>query len=107
MDEEEAFQAELARIDPPEREQVMEIVTSWMEKGIEQGIEQGVKQGKQNEALSLVRRMLFKRLGPLEQGMEARVAGLSVEQLEELAESLLDFTVPSHLTGWLAAHASE
>jgi len=48
-----------------------------------------------------------KRLGSLEAEIEARIAELPVEQLEELAEALLDFTAPSDLTGWLDAQASK
>jgi hypothetical protein len=40
----------------------MEIVTSWMERGIERGIEQGIEQGRQQEALALNLRLLYRRL---------------------------------------------
>lgn len=93
MEEEQVFQAELAKSEPQERERVMEIVTSWME----QGIEQGVRQGK----WELVLRMLRKRQGALEADIEARIAGLSVEQIEALGEALLDFTSTADLTSWL------
>jgi hypothetical protein len=69
----------------------MEIVTSWME--------QGVKRGKSD----LVLRMLRKRFGSLDAESEGRVGQLSVEQLEELAEALLDFSAPSDLATWLDA----
>ena len=85
----------------------MEIVTSWMEKGIEQGIEQGVKEGKQHEARSLVLRQLRKRLGSLESEVEARLGQLSVEGLEQLAEALLDFGSPDDLTRWLHDRGSK
>ena len=103
IDEEHVFLAELENIEPEQRERVMEIVTSWMEKGIEQGI----KLGEQNKARSLVLRMLGKRFGPLEPQTEARIAELPVEQLEELAEALLDFSASSDLTGWLDARAGK
>lgn len=103
MAEEQVFQAELKRIEPHERERVMEIVTSWMEKGIEQGIERGAKQGKRY----LVLRQLRKQLGSLGAEFEDRIAELSVEQLERLAEALLDFTAPSDLTIWLDAQVPQ
>ena len=40
---EQEFESELQQIQPQEREGVMEIVTSWMEKGLEQGLEQGLE----------------------------------------------------------------
>ena len=85
----------------------MEIVTSWMGKGIEQGIEQGVKEGKQHEARALVLRQLRKRLGSLESEVEARLGQLSVEGLEQLAEALLDFGSPDDLTRWLHDRGSK
>jgi hypothetical protein len=71
-----------------------------MERGMEKGIEQGLKQGKTD----LVLRILRKRLGTVESDVEARVAELSVEQLEALAEALLDFGSLPELTAWLDAH---
>ena len=71
----------------------MEIVTSWMEKGMKKGL----KEGKRD----LLLRMLRKRLGSVQSEAEARIAGLSVDQVEQLAEALLDFSAPSDLTAWL------
>jgi hypothetical protein len=76
---------------------LMEIVTSWMEEGI--------KQGKQHEARSLILGQLRKRLGSLEPQTKARIEALSIERLEHLSESLLDFASPADLTNWLDAQA--
>lgn len=103
IEEQRVFDAELKKIEPEQQERVMEIVTSWMEQGIEQGIEQGAKQGK----CDLVLRQLRKRLGYLDAESEGRIGQLSVEQLEELAEALLDFTSPSDLVSWLDAQVSK
>ncbi len=94
--EEEVFQAELDRIDPSEKEGVMEVVTSWMEKGIEQGIEQG----RREEGRSLILRQLNRRVGSLSQVVQAKVEALSLEQLEILGEALLDFTSLADLENW-------
>ena len=79
----------------------MEIVTSWMERGLKQGLEQGQRQ----EATALVLRLLRKRLGNLDSEPEARIQALSTARLEELGEALLDFRDPEDLTLWLQAHA--
>ena len=42
IEEEEQFRAELQKLHPQERENVMEIVTSWMETGLEQGGQEGL-----------------------------------------------------------------
>jgi len=92
--EEEVFQAELDRIEPSEKEVVMEVVTSWMEEGIERGIERGER--------SLILRQLHRRVGSLSQGIQAQVELLSLERLEALGEALLDFTSLVDLENWLA-----
>jgi Domain of unknown function (DUF4351) len=92
--EEMVFQAELDRIEPSEKEVVMEVVTSWMEKGIEQGIERGER--------SLILRQLNRRVGSLSQKIQAQVEALPLNQLESLGEALLDFTSLADLENWLA-----
>jgi flagellar biosynthesis/type III secretory pathway protein FliH len=105
IDEERVFEEELQKVEPVQQERVMEIVTSWMQQGIEQGIGQGIEigreEGKQKEALSLICRMLHKQLGTLEPELETRIAELPLEQLEGLAEALLDFASLSDLKKWL------
>jgi hypothetical protein len=99
MEEQRVFEAELEKVEPKQQERIMEIVTSWMKEGIEQG--------KQEEAQSLVLRQLRKRLGPLDTETQGRVAELPVEQLEALAEALLDFSTPSELKAWLDGNLPE
>lgn len=67
----------------------MEIVTSWMENGIQQ------------EALNFALRLLKRKFGKIDSEIEAQVQTLSVVQLEELGEALLDFSPIADLTQWL------
>lgn len=101
-EEERLFRREVLGIEPEKREVVMEIVTSWTEEGIRQGLEQGRVEGRRVEALELVRRQLVRRLGTLPPEADQRLGALPVDQLEALAEALLDFRDPTHLTAWLA-----
>jgi Domain of unknown function (DUF4351) len=87
--EKAVFEEELARIEPRQEEQVMQIVTSWMEEGMQQ------------EAVSLIMRLLSRRVGVLTPQMQERIQGLSVAQLEDLGEALLDFTSVADLEAWL------
>ena len=86
------LQTELATIQPEEQETVMKIVTSWMEEG------------RREEALSLVLRQLGRRVGGLDQTVEAQIRQLSVAELEDLGEALLDFSQVSDVIGWLQTH---
>jgi predicted transposase YdaD len=49
-------------------------------------------------------RLLSRRCGSLSAVTTARIQALPLEQLEALAEALLDFTGPADLDAWLAAH---
>ena len=103
MEEEQEFRAELNKLEPQRREYIMEIVTGWMEKGMEKGMDEGTKQGKRD----LVLRLLRKRFGSLELDAEDRIDQLSGQQLDQLAEALLDFSALSDLTSWLDVHPAQ
>lgn len=94
VEEEKLFEREIGRLAPQEKETVMEIVTSWMEKGLEEG--------RRSES-ALIVRQLRKRLGGLREDLEAEVSQLSFTDLENLGEALLDFTSEADLETWLQA----
>ena len=72
------------------------------EQGREQGLEQGLEQGREVEARSLVFRLLNRRVGELPQEVCQQVESLSLEQLENLGEALLDFNSIADLDAWLS-----
>jgi predicted transposase/invertase (TIGR01784 family) len=51
--------------------------------------------------LSLIMRQMVRRLGTIEPDIENRIRQLSVQQLENLGDSVLDFTNLSDVTAWL------
>jgi predicted transposase YdaD len=95
--EEELFRVQIDRISSVEQEVVMEIVTSWMQ----QGLQQGLQQGRQEEALALIMRQLPRRVGTITIELQERIQQLSLTQLENLAEALLDFSASADLVNWL------
>jgi len=97
-EEERQFTAQLSTIKASEQEQVMQIVTSWME----QGLERGEQVGRQREALSFVLRLLTRRLGSLSSETQQQIEQLSLTELEALGEDLLDFAVMADLHLWLS-----
>ena len=101
--EQELFRAEIATIEPTEQEGVMQIVTSWMEEGIEQGLQQGLQQ----EAVKMILRQLPRRIGAVTPELQDRIRQLSVTQLEELGEALLDFSALPDLEIWLLRLSNE
>ncbi|MEG4148208.1 Rpn family recombination-promoting nuclease/putative transposase [Microcoleus sp. Pol12B5] len=77
-----------------------------IEQGIEQGIVQGIVQGREQEGRALIlrqlnRRLLNRRVGTLPESITTRIADLSIEQIETLAEELLDFQSIEDLEVWL------
>ncbi|PPS42774.1 DUF4351 domain-containing protein [Chroococcidiopsis sp. TS-821] len=96
--EEQRFQTQLSTLGLVQQEEVMEIVTSWMEQGIEQG--------RQEEAQSLILRLLNRRIGAVDSQLQTQIQQLSLSQLEELGEALLDFTEITNLISWLEQHSS-
>lgn len=93
MEQEQKFESELKQTRPEEKEAVMEIVTSWMRRGIEQG------------ERKVILRQLRKRLGQLDGQTEDRINALSADRLEELEEALLDFANLADLEVWLESRA--
>ena len=72
----------------------------------EDGLEEGLKEGRKNEALSFVNRLLTRRIGAIAPEISEQIQTLSVEELEDLGEALLDFSSTSDLTNWLSDRQS-
>lgn len=61
------------------------------------------EEGREEEARSLILRQLTRRVEELPQQVRERIETLSLEQLENLGEALLDFTSLADLQVWLEA----
>jgi predicted transposase/invertase (TIGR01784 family) len=86
------------------REEIMResvIYQDIRESGKAQGREEGREEGRREEAVSLILRLLNRRLGEISSTLSQQIQELSLEQLETLGEALLDFTSLTDLTTWL------
>ena len=72
-----------------------------LDRGRQEGREEGEAQGEAKVTL----RLLNRRCGPLSEVTTAAIQALPLQQLEALAEALLDFSGPADLAAWLAEHA--
>ena len=63
------------------------------------------QEGRQVEASLMLKRLLSKRFGKLNDRRLEAINNLSLEQLEELGEALLDFTDIAELDSWLITKA--
>ena len=71
------------------------------QEGRQEGLEEGLQEGKAQEAAKVTLRLLTRRCGPLSEATTAQIQALPVEQLESLADALLDFRGPADLATWL------
>jgi hypothetical protein len=60
--------------------------------GLQEGRQEGLHEGRQEEAANLVLRLLTRKLANLSETMVKRVKKLTIPQLENLGEALLEFT---------------
>jgi hypothetical protein len=68
----------------------------------QKGIKIGVQEGMQN----IIIRLLVRRCGKLSLNLHKQIKSLSLKQLEQLSEDLLDFKTKNDLTVWLNKNAS-
>ena len=71
---------------------------------IEEGRQEGEARGRAAEAAVVILRQLSRCCGPLSNATTGCIQALQLEQLEALAEALLDFSGPADLAAWLAEH---
>lgn len=67
-------------------------------------LQEGMDKGKREGELDLVLRLLTRRVGSVTPEVRSQVSALSLAQLEELGEALLDFSNPGDLVAWLQVH---
>ena len=67
----------------------------------EQAKEEGIQEGRTEGVKILIMRLLNRRLGEIDALLIEGIAGLSIEQLENLGEDLLDFSTIADLEMWL------
>jgi flagellar biosynthesis/type III secretory pathway protein FliH len=73
----------------------------WERQTKQQGRVQGVEEGEQRGKAALILMQLRSRLGELLPTIETQIAGLPVEQLDQLAIALLSFDTVEALEQWL------
>jgi predicted transposase YdaD len=67
--------------------------------------EQAKEEGRQEGEKNLILRLLHRRIGEIDSLLIERIIGLSIEQLENLGEALLDFSSVADLEAWLTQHS--
>jgi predicted transposase YdaD len=68
-------------------------------------LQEGEQKGRQEGERLLILRLLSRRIGTIAPNIEAQITTLSVPQLEELGDALLDFSSSSDLELWLRSQS--
>jgi flagellar biosynthesis/type III secretory pathway protein FliH len=89
-EEERKLEEEMGKVDEKEAKRMIEITTSWEEKGKMKGRMEGKAEGKAEGQASILLRLLKKKFGYMPVEMENRVMSMPVEKLQELAEAIFD-----------------
>ncbi|MEG4022175.1 Rpn family recombination-promoting nuclease/putative transposase [Microcoleus sp. S13C4] len=79
------------------REMFLEDQRGAIIKGMQEGRQEGIIEGQ----TALILRQVARRTGEISPETKTRIRQLSLEQLEDLGEILLDFTSPEDLIAWL------
>ncbi|WP_255001301.1 DUF2887 domain-containing protein [Cyanobium sp. Alchichica 3B3-8F6] len=74
-------------------------------RAAQEWLAEGRQEGRQDEAAAMTLRLLNRRCGPLSEATTAQIQALPLEQLEALADALLDFQGPANLATWLTANS--
>ncbi len=77
-----------------------------LDRGRQEGEAQGEARGRSAEAAAVTLRLLNRRCGPLSDATTVCIQALPLEQLEALAEALLDFGGPADLAAWMEGNAA-
>jgi predicted transposase/invertase (TIGR01784 family) len=73
---------------------------------LQKGVQQGRQEGRYEGELTLLLRQLTRRLGEIAPNLKQQIQALSIAQLDDLGEALLDFAEVTDLVAWLQQHNS-
>ncbi len=74
-------------------------------RAVQDWLAEGRQEGEARGEAKVTLRQLNRRCGPLSEANTAQIRALPLEQLEALADALLDFQGPTDLVAWLAVNS--
>ena len=79
------------------------LAETWMERGMQKGIEVGKQEGRAEERLLLITRLLARKFGDaFEPALQSQLERLPSNDLDQLADELLDLSTVEEFRQWLA-----
>jgi len=103
LNEKEAgkLEEEMGKMDEKEAGKMIELTTSWEEKGRSKGRIEGKREGKIEGQASIIIKQMKKKFNELPLEIENQVRSLSEEKLEQLAEAIFDLKTIEDLRAFL------
>lgn len=77
------------------------------ERAKEEGRQEGRQEGREQGEQDLILRQLNRRIGKIDASLIEQITSLSIEQLDNLGEALLDFSSVADLETWLNQHSED
>ena len=74
-------------------------------RAVQDWLAEGRQEGEARGEAKMTLRQLTRRCGPQSEANTAQIRALPLEQLEALADALLDFQGPTDLVAWLAVNS--
>jgi hypothetical protein len=99
--EERQFEQAIQQIIPPQKEELMELLTGWHKRGHREGLRKGRKEGLQQGLKQSVLSLLQHKFGQLDANDIAQIERLSLAQLEALISEILSFHQYQDWQTWL------
>ncbi|NJO73258.1 MAG: DUF4351 domain-containing protein [Leptolyngbyaceae cyanobacterium RM1_406_9] len=85
------------------KQQLRQEILEEVRQQLRQDLGEEARESRRGEAYLLVIRLLKRRIGSVSDEADSRVNSLSLSQLEDLGEALLDFSTVADLEAWLEA----
>ncbi len=89
------------------REELQQEIQQRVREEVREELQQEIQQRVRQQALELIMRQLLRRIGELNPQLQERMNQLSVEQLANLAEAVLDFSNEADLVAWLDDNSNQ
>lgn len=89
------------------RQEVQQELQQRVREELQQQIQQQIQQEVREATLELIGRLLLRSVGTVNPELQERIHQLSVIQLENLAEALLDFSNEADLADWLDENSNQ
>jgi hypothetical protein len=102
--QEAEFQASLARLPDEQKEKIMRLPNSWIDKGRAEGRVEGRVEGRAEGRADVVLHLLAQRFGEVPAGIRKQLKSLPGDLLVDFAKALLEFRSLADAREWLRGH---